>query len=281
MINMEWAKKVYRIFRYIILGRKLSGINAKNHVLPNFIIIGAMKSGTTSLYNYICDHPCILPAAYDEIGFFDSNFHLGFNWYRSMFPRKKQMEELEKKKGISITGEDTPFYFWNEEAANRIKKYLPKVKLIVILRNPVDRAFSEFNNIKRDKKLDVDFETYFKEEIHELENSPRDISKFSERASIISRGIYVTQLEMWYEIFSKEQILILDTNDLMNKPDLIEKSVCKFLNLPEFYSKKVFYEKKRSYEKMNSETRDRLIEFYQPYNENFYRLVNKKFDWEK
>ena len=86
---------------------------------------------------------------------------------------------------------------------------------------------------------------------------------------------------MWYEIFSKEQILILDTNDLMNKPDLIEKSVCKFLNLPEFYSKKVFYEKKRSYEKMNSETRDKLIEFYQPYNENFYRLVNKKFDWEK
>ncbi len=196
MINMEWAKKVYRIFKYIILGRKLSGINAKNHVLPNFIIIGAMKSGTTSLYKYICDHPCILPAAYDEIGFFDSNFHLGFNWYRSMFPRKKQMEELEKKKGISITGEDTPFYFWNEEAANRIKKYLPKVKLIVILRNPVDRAFSEFNNIKRDKKLDVDFETYFKEEIHELENSPRDISKFSERASIISRGIYVTLIRV-------------------------------------------------------------------------------------
>ena len=261
--------------------RGISGITASSRVLPDFIIIGTVRSGSTSLYYNICEHPSVVEAAYDEIGYFDSNYHLGENWYRSMFPRKKQMEELEKKKGISITGEDTPFYFWNEEAANRIKKYLPKVKLIVILRNPVDRAFSEFNNIKRDKKLDVDFETYFKEEIHELENSPRDISKFSERASIISRGIYVTQLEMWYEIFSKEQILILDTNDLMNKPDLIEKSVCKFLNLPEFYSKKVFYEKKRSYEKMNSETRDKLIEFYQPYNENFYRLVNKKFDWEK
>ena len=119
MIVMKSVKKVYRIFRYLILGRKFKGINAKNHALPNFIIIGAMKSGTTSLYNYICDHPSVISAEYDEIGFFDSNYHLGLNWYRSLFPTKKQLKSLEQKEGQGITGEDTPFYFWNEEAANR------------------------------------------------------------------------------------------------------------------------------------------------------------------
>tara|TARA_B100000029_G_scaffold510810_1_gene603246 strand:- start:64 stop:852 length:789 start_codon:yes stop_codon:yes gene_type:complete len=262
-----------------MLNRHFYALTGSIRVLPDFIIIGAMKSGTTSLYKYMCQHPCILPAAYDEIGFFDSNFHLGINWYRSMFPRKKQMKQLSNEKGISMTGEDTPFYLWNRKVRDRIKKYLPRVKLVVILRNPVDRAFSEFNNLKRNEKLNVDFETYIKNEIQELMSESVDISKFSHPTSIISRGIYVTQLEMWYELFPKDQILVLNTTDLLNNSDIIEKSICNFLNLPKFNSKEVFYEKKASYEKMNPDTRDNLEKFYEPFNENLYKLIDKKFNW--
>ena len=94
--------------------RGVSGITASSRVLPDFIIVGTVRSGTTSLYYNICEHPSVLPAAYDEIGFFDSNYNLGIEWYRSMFPKQKEMEEVRKSTDFSITGEDTPFYFWKK-----------------------------------------------------------------------------------------------------------------------------------------------------------------------
>ena len=112
--------------------RGFSGITASSRVFPDFIIIGTVRSGTTSLYYNICKHKSILPAAYDEIGFFDSNYNLGTDWYRSMFPTQKEMRNIEISTGNSITGEDTPFYFWKEEVADRIKKLLPETKLIGI-----------------------------------------------------------------------------------------------------------------------------------------------------
>ena len=111
--------------------RGFSGITASSRVFPDFIIIGTVRSGTTSLYYNICKHKSILPAAYDEIGFFDST--------------QKEMRNIEISTGNSITGEDTPFYFWKEEVADRIKKLLPETKLIGIFRNPVDRAYSNYN----------------------------------------------------------------------------------------------------------------------------------------
>ena len=147
-------------------------MTASMRVLPDFIIIGSMKCGTTSLYYDICEHPCTLAAAYDEIGFFDSNFHLGINWYRSMFPRKKQIEGVRRKEGTAITGEDTPFYFWNPIAAKRIKKLLPNIKLITILRNPIDRAYSQYQDVVSREPNYTSFETIVKNEICLLYTSP-------------------------------------------------------------------------------------------------------------
>ena len=75
--------------------RGISGFTASSRVLPDFIVIGTVRSGTTSLYHNICEHPSVLPAAYDEIGFFDSNFHLGIKWYQSMFPKKSSVDEIK------------------------------------------------------------------------------------------------------------------------------------------------------------------------------------------
>ncbi len=127
-MNSSRFKRFYWAIKHQLMSRHFYAITSPMRTLPNFIIIGAMKSGSTSLYNYICEHPCILPAAYDEIGFFDSNFHLGLNWYRSMFPTKKQLDAVRRKEGAAITGEDTPFYFWNKDARDRIQKLLRQIK---------------------------------------------------------------------------------------------------------------------------------------------------------
>ena len=279
MIVMKSVKKVYRIFRYLILGRKFKGINAKNHALPNFIIIGAMKSGTTSLYNYICDHPSVISAEYDEIGFFDSNYHLGLNWYRSLFPTKKQLKSLEQKEGQGITGEDTPFYFWNEEAANRIKDILPNVKLIIILRNPINRAYSEYHDKIQSGRITKSFEEYIHSELEDLKKNSPPPSKCNEDDSMLLRGIYSEQFEIWTKIFSRKQIIVLQSEQLLEKPQKVLNDICYFLGLTEFNLKNKFSEKKKEYEDMNPQTREILRDFYHSHNEKLFRMIEKRYDW--
>ena len=90
-------KRTYQKMYYQFLKRHYYGVTAKSRVLPDFLIIGAVRSGTTSLYYDICQHPSVKKAAYDEIGFFDDNYHLGEDWYRSLFPTKKKMHEVKQK----------------------------------------------------------------------------------------------------------------------------------------------------------------------------------------
>tara|TARA_Y100001936_G_C16009194_1_gene632531 strand:- start:314 stop:1144 length:831 start_codon:yes stop_codon:yes gene_type:complete len=276
---MKSIKKIYRNFRYVVLGRKFKGINAKNHALPNFIIIGAMKSGTTSLYNYICDHPSVIAAEYDEIGFFDSNYHLGLNWYRSLFPTKKQLKSLEQKEDQGITGEDTPFYFWNEESANRIKEILPNVKLIIILRNPINRAYSEYHDKVQSGRTKKSFEQYIQSELENLKKNSPPPSKFNDDDSILLRGIYSKQFENWSSIFSKKQIIVLQSEQLLEKPQKVLNDIYNFLGLTEFNLKNKFSKKKKKYQDMNSETREILRDFYYPYNEKLFQMIEKRFDW--
>ncbi len=117
-------KKFYQKFYYVLLKRHYYALTSSSRVLPNFIIIGTVRSGTTSLYYNMCEHPCIIPAAYDEIGFFDVNYHLGLSWYKSMFTTQSKKNQIQSKNKFCITGEDTPFYIWNTIAAKRLNCYI-------------------------------------------------------------------------------------------------------------------------------------------------------------
>ena len=275
-------KKIYwNFFR-----RNIFGITGPLRVLPDFIIIGSMKCGTTSLYYDICEHPCASPAAYDEIGFFDSNFHLGLNWYRSMFPRKKQIEDVRQKEGIAITGEDTPFYFWNPVAAKRIQKLLPNIKLITILRNPIDRAYSEYQDLVSSESNSPSFETFIENEINTRRKDSSLITEenfeiFNQKNSYLLKGIYVDQLKIWAGLFPKEQIFTLSTENLNSEPITALESVFQYLNLPDYKIKNIQRQKQKKYVPMNSQTRKILIEFFKPHNERLFKFIGKKFDWDE
>ncbi len=109
--------------------------NAMPPVLPNFVIIGAPRSGTTSLSAYLGTHPQVFMSREKELHFFDRRFHRGIEWYARQFARAKG------KIGI---GEATPRYMYGAEAIARMYELLPETKLIAILRNPVDRAYSHY-----------------------------------------------------------------------------------------------------------------------------------------
>ena len=275
-------KKIYwNFFR-----RNIFGITGPLRVLPDFIIIGSMKCGTTSLYYDICEHPCVSPAAYDEIGFFDSNFHLGLNWYRSMFPTKRRIEDIRRKEGVAITGEDTPFYFWNPVAAKRIQKLLPNIKLISILRNPIDRAYSEYQDVVSSESNSPSFETFIENEINTRRKDSSLITEenfeiFNQKNSYLLKGIYVDQLKIWAGLFPKEQIFTLSTENLNSEPITALESVFQYLNLPDYKIKNIQRQKQKKYVPMNSQTRKILIEFFKPHNERLFKFIGKKFDWDE
>ena len=279
-------KRLYWNIRYQLLARHFYAITGPLRTLPDFIIIGAMKSGTTSLYNYICEHPCVLPAAYDEVGFFDDNFHLGLNWYRSMFPTKRRIEDIRRKEGVAITGEDTPFYFWNPVAAKRIQKLLPNIKLITILRNPIDRAYSEYQDLVSSESNSPSFETFIENEINTRRKDSSLITEenfeiFNQKNSYLLKGIYVDQLKIWAGLFPKEQIFTLSTENLNSEPITALESVFQYLNLPDYKIKNTQRQKQKKYVPMNSQTRKILIEFFKPHNERLFKFIGKKFDWDE
>ena len=258
--------------------RGVAGITASSRVLPDFIIAGTVRSGTTSLYYNICEHPSVLSADYDEIGYFDSNYHLGINWYRSMFPTHKHMNEVKEKTGNSITGEDTPFYFWKKEAAERILKDLPNTKIIMIFRNPVDRAYSNYNLGVRYKTEELSFDNAIDKEIEFLdEHSFRET--VDSRRSYVSKGIYENQIRLWFNVFPRKQIHILSTEDMNNNPREELKGIFRFLDIDEYDIKQPQKQKVAEYKQMKKETRKKLLDFYKPHNERFFEMIQHEFEW--
>ena len=278
-------KKIYRVIKYGFIQRNFRYFTSSIRILPSFIIVGAVRCGTTSLYYNICEHSCVLPASYDEIGYFDSNYELGINWYKSMFPTKFQKEKVKSKTGICITGEDTPFYFWDKKAIKRIKQDIPKVKIIILMRNPIDRAYSNYHLGVRLGAESLTFEESIKKEMehlmknNELEND--NIEKFLQPRSYIAKGLYYQQIKNWFNEFSKEQILVLSTENLAMKPHQTLKQIFNFLGLPNEQIQNIQNRKVGNYQKMDKDTRDLLKKIFQPHNEKLFKILGSKFEWNK
>jgi hypothetical protein len=281
--NNKIIHDLYQKLYYQFYKRNIYALTGPIRSLPDFIIIGTARSGSTSLYYNICQHPCVLSAAYDELGYFDSNFHLGLNWYRSLFPTLFSKWIVEHNTKFAITGEDTPFYIWNPLVAKRILKILPNVKLIVLFRNPVDRAYSNYHLSIREGNENLSFEDAIQVELKNLDdaNNEYDIKKYTIPSSYIAKGFYADQLKIWLELFNPEQLFIISTEDLESNPQKTLDGVYNFLKISK--SHKLIPEKKKvaSYPKMKNKTREFLIDLYKKKNAELFTMIGQKFDWDK
>ena len=255
---------------------------------PNFLIIGAARCGTSALYDYLRQHPCVAPAFTKEIYFFDQHFRKGMFWYRGFFPTilEKYYAKYIRKTDL-ITGEATPCYIFHPHVPKRVFKSNPKAKLIVLLRNPVDRAYSFYYHRIQFGLESLSFEDAIQKEEErlrgELEKMLKKDDYFSfnrQNYSYLSRGIYVDQLKNWMDLFPREQILILRSEDFFKDPSETFRQVTKFLNLPDWEPKN--YRKINSvpYPKMNATTRKYLNDYFRPHMQRLYDLLGMKLDWE-
>jgi hypothetical protein len=283
--NNKIIHDLYQKLYYQFYKRNIYALTGPIRSLPDFIIIGTARSGSTSLYYNICQHPCVLSAAYDELGFFDSNFHLGLNWYRSLFPTIFSKWIVKQKKQFAITGEDTPFYIWNPLVAKRILKIIPNIKLIVLFRNPVDRAYSNYHLGVRAGSEKLSFEDAIQMELKKLDKIndeiEQDVNKYTTPRSYIAKGFYADQLKIWLELFSSEQLMIVSTEDLESNPQKTLDRIYNFLKIPKNH--KLIPEKQKiaSYPKMKNKTREFLIDLYKKNNAELFTMIGQKFDWDK
>jgi hypothetical protein len=284
--NDKSPKKIYQKILYGLIKRHYNYLSSPLRVLPECFVIGVVRSGTTSLYHYLGQHPCIGSSAYDEIGYFDENYHLGINWYKSLFPTKFTRNKIIKKHEKFLTYDVTPFYIYNPLVAKRISESFPRAKIISNLRNPIDRAYSNYIIMLQDGDTTKTFEEIVEMSINEIDKNKSKLNDESYTVNvfyenILARGFYADQLEIWFEKFQKKQLLMIPSEDLAQKTDQVLTKVFEFLDLPYFKIKDFTKQNKREYPLMKDETRKLLIEFYKPHNEKLYSLINQHFDWDK
>lgn len=280
-------------FSFEKLYRKLT---SRLRSLPDFIIIGAGRAGTTALYSYLIQHPSIAAALtdnnkpVDDFHFFEYMTSNNVQWYKSHFPIL--FSKSNKHKNSLITGEYTSTYMYHPDVPKRIFNLLPKIKLIVILRNPIDKAYSTYHQQFRFGECITSFEETINAEFRRI-NLNKDFPELNSNNpnfknyvayNIIRHGIYADYLETWLEIFNREQILILNSDDLKKSTKETLHHVFNFLNISNYdiapSDNTTVRVTIRKYPSINKSTRKKLIEFYKPHNQRLNTLLGTNFDWD-
>lgn len=263
-------------------------------LLPDFIIIGTQRGGTTSLYSYLASHPSIGPASTKEVHFFDNKFPKGLTWYRAHFPSTLEKYYVERVHGRKfITGESSPYYLFHPHVPKRVAQAVPQAKLIVLLRNPIDRAYSQYNHEVDggretlptfEEAIDREEERIAKER-EKLLHDEYYVSEHHRHHSYLAKGMYVDQLLNWMTYFPREQFLILRSEDFYANPARGLQQTLDFLDIPQttLTSDEQEYKQynNKTFTKMNPDTRKRLIHYFRPHNERLYDYLDTDFGWDK
>ncbi|MEW6241700.1 MAG: sulfotransferase domain-containing protein [Chloroflexota bacterium] len=263
-------------------------LTAKDRVTPDFVVIGSQKCGTTSLYQYIKTHPNFV-APYKKGGtFFDANFSKGFSWYRAHFPLVSQMSEKRSGGGAYITGEVATSYIHHPLAAKRMAELLPStVKLLAVIRNPVERAYSHYQHMVRTGRETLSFRDALDAEAERVDLAiPRVVAgddealRFYRDYSYKSRGRYAEQLERWFDAFDRNQFLILKSEDLFGKPAWACNQIYSFLNLPAWEQSHYDNANPGRYSPADVGTLGDLAEYFKPFNQRLYEMLGADLGWD-
>jgi hypothetical protein len=235
--------------------------------MPDFAIIGAKKCGTTFLYDLLSRHPYVEPAAKKELHYFDILAdEESTEWYRRCFPPPRWKDGRR-----TITGEATP-YWGKHRVPERMAKVVPQVRLIVLLRNPVDRAYSDYQQARR-----KGWETRTFDEAIEAEKTQLLAS-----SKYLGRSTYVDHLLRWSRYFGDEQMLVLKSENFFECTQDTMERVLDFLDLPNWEPEASEKRNRGKYkQEMHPATRRQLDEYFAPHNEKLYEHLGVDFEWQQ
>jgi LPS sulfotransferase NodH len=249
--------------------------------LPSLLILGAQRSGSTSLFNYLVQHPDVLPPLGKEIHYFDLHYQRGLNWYRGRFPYAHRL------RGGTLTLDASPYYLLHPLAPERAARLLPGARLVALLRNPVERALSHYQHEVRGGRESLPFERAIEQEVERLSgeeerlrSDPTYYSFNHHRYSYVRRGRYLEQLRRWVEHYPRSQLLVLQSERLFADPVAATAAVHEFLGVRphrlEHYKPFLHGAYDRA---MPAGVRTRLVEYFEPHNRELYEWLGEEFDW--
>jgi hypothetical protein len=254
---------------------------------PDFIIIGGQKCGTTYLYDELVKHPTIAPALTKEVHFFDLNYHKGADWYRAHFP-VELAATADGEECQMVTGEASPYYIYHPHAPRRIAEVAPHAKLILLIRNPVSRAYSHYQHEVRMGYETRPFHEAIADEQHwldeELDRMLNDEHYYSFRHyhyTYLSRGIYVDQLRQWFACFPREQLLILKSEEFYKDVPGTMQRVMDFVGVAPWQPEAFGRNPAAPYAKMDPALRQELLAYYAPHNRRLSEYLGMEIAWDR
>lgn len=230
--------------------RVMGSLTARWRPMPEFLLIGTKRGGTTSFYYDLLKLPQVLPmfpsAKYlpkanetKGIHFFDSYYYRGLNWYRSYLPSKWARARAERDLGLPVVvGEASPYYLFHPLAAARAYAAVPNAKILVLLRNPVDRTYSHWKERRRGGAEPLEFAAALEAEAGRIAGEeekiladPRYLSYPHEQQSYASQSYYAKSLRRWADLYGREKILVLTSEEYYADQPAAIATAARFLGL--------------------------------------------------
>jgi hypothetical protein len=280
------------------VARSFGTATASHRLPPDFLIVGTKRGGTTSLYFYLEQHPHVLPlfpsgARIPGVGnqkgvhYFDTGFQHDWSWYLSHFPSRRARHAVERRRGGPVSvGEGSPYYLFHPLAAGRAYEALPQTKIIVILRDPVARTYSHYREQRNEGVELLSFEEALAAEPERLAGEeerllrdPRYYSFAHERQSYVSQSFYVDPLRRWWDLYPREQVLVLLSEDLFRDTQSVYNRVLDFLGLPSHTLEVPKVWNPGWGTSMSTTTKARLAEGFSAHNETLGRLLDIELPW--
>lgn len=276
----------------ITLTRKFGLLTAQYRVMPDFLVVGAKRGGSTSLFNYLMMHPGILglyprPRLQKSTDFFFREYSRGEKWYRSNFHTAYFRDHLASRLGyLPLSGEASPYYIWDPRVARRAYDANPRIKSVMLIRNPVSRAFSHWQERTLNGVEPLSFSDALAAEeertVGELERMLSDPEYYSfahDWYSYRARGVYLPQLENWRAVFPDDQLLVLRSEELYTDTQGTFDRVCKFLGIPIWTLPEAKQFNASPNESMPADCKSDLESYYKPYNKMLEQYVGFPLAW--
>lgn len=268
---------------YVRFGETTAGVRLQ----PSFIVIGAQRCGTTSLFRALREHPQVFRAPFHKgVNYFDLNYHRGMRWYQGHFPMASLARRKAARHGEPAAFEASGYYLYHPFALERLASDLPETKLVAMLREPADRAFSAYKHeYARGFEPEDDFERALdleeKRLAGEVDRMREDIryqSVSHRHHSYLHRGHYADQLERAFSFFPQEQVFVMYSEAYFSQPAREYRRLLDFLSLRP-HAPEIKQVNARPSQPMPGRTRRMLEEYYVPHNERLAKLLRSPLPW--
>lgn len=276
----------------IVATRGFGRATSRTRIPPDFLVIGTKRGGTTSLFNYLMMHPGVLglfprPRLQKSTDYFFKGYDRGEQWYRSNFHTQGFRERLRTRLGYEPrSGEASPYYVWDPRVAGRAYEVNPQLKAVMLVRNPVERAFSHWQERVQNGVEPLTFEQALaaeesrtEGEVERMLADPHYYSEAHDWYTYRSRGIYLPQLENWTSVFPAGQLLVICSEDMYADVQGTFDLVSAFLGLPphRLPTTKTFNASRRL--AMPEGAREELTAFYAPHIRELSEHLGRPLIW--